>query len=280
MNRSRADSAARPSEARVHVTPLRGTCSESTLYTRNAVSSSVIASHLMSFDANFPRPAHSCVLPWPPVRPRCGRVSLARGSLGGEGWPARRRGRTRPHAARSRAPRRRTITVATCGFSRFALDFSPRGGGDWHYAAVVAGGQGEGTPQGMPTPRVWVHPSCQSNFYSGIFINRKRARKRTCQAQMSPMANALRSPHAPPPMPPWGSRYQCASSSVHVPTRQKKKRRAALSHAPTQSPMRLLSLALALAFVRRVYYSHYLARLAVYQLHINSANIRNVCNGR
>jgi hypothetical protein len=49
------------------------------------------------------------------------------------------------------------------------------------------------------------------------------------------------------------------------------------AHGPVAT--RPLSLVLALDSVRRVNRCYYLTRLAVYQLHINPANIRNVCNG-
>jgi hypothetical protein len=98
MNRSRADSAARPSEARVHVTPSGHMLRVYLIHPKRGL----IQCHRASFDANFPKPARAGVRPW---QPRGGRTALGRRSLGGEGWHARRRSRPRRHAARRRAPR-------------------------------------------------------------------------------------------------------------------------------------------------------------------------------
>lgn len=101
--------------------PLRDTCFESTSYTRNAVSSSVIAPHSMP---TFPN-RHALV---------CGHgnpVAAGRRSGGGA-----LEGRVGTHAAEAGpvgTPHvagplgRRTMMAAACGFPRFALDFSPRG---------------------------------------------------------------------------------------------------------------------------------------------------------
>lgn len=124
----------------------------------------------------------------------------SRGGLRGRGGPhAAEAGPVRtPHVAGP--PGRRTIAVVTCGFSRFALDF-PLGG----RLALCRGGRwwaGGGYPPGYADAPGTVASLMPIEFLKAKrFINRKRARKRTHQAQVSPMANALRPPHAPPTYP-------------------------------------------------------------------------------